>query len=359
MEYSVGELKSLLGFHGRVLPTTEAIFFNWTASGFWGVFSGKRLRAKFRVIPGHVEGVEFPFLGITSGGSAELERRIRMEDGEAWYTLYEADAYGTHEIHIWKLTENYRGKCALLALETDGILLEPRVEKKAAHIEFVGDSITCGYGNEASNREDPFRPEEENGYITYAMCASRLLNAEPTCISVSGICVAVDPQSGAPGGVPGMKDLYPFTDAPYEQEYAGKEVPVSWEFAAHPKDAVVINLGTNDVNAFKLAGDRDAAAAFFAQQYMGFLQQIRHLNGAETFILCTLGPLDYYLYDQIRDVVAEYQEETGDQNIACFKYGGVVQWSEGYGAVGHPSAATHRRMGQELATELRRHLKGV
>ena len=358
MEYPFNMLGSLLAFRGRVLQDAEsgAAYFNWTGSGFRCAFSGTRLCAKLKAIPGHVEGIELPWIGITVDGGVALEKRIRVEDGEAWYTLYETAHSGVHEINIWKLTENLRGKCALLALETDGNLLKPETDNYSFRIEFVGDSITCGYGNEAAHRDDPFRTEEENGYITYAMCASRQLDAEPTCMSVSGISVAVDADGPTPQELPGMEDLYAYTDAPFEQEFLGKDVCTKWDFATHPKDAVIINLGTNDVNMFKLASSRQRVESFFSEHYTQFLRHIRSCNGPDTFILCTLGPLDYYLYDQIRGIVRAYQEKSGDRNIACFKYGGVVQWSEGYGAVGHPSAATHRRMGEELAAELRRYL---
>jgi hypothetical protein len=86
---------------------------------------------------------------------------------------------------------------------------------------------------------------------------------------------------------------------------------------------------------------------------MRFLKNVRRLNGSETIICCTLGPLDYYLYDNICRAVDCYKQQTKDYRIHCFKYGGVIQWEEGFGAVGHPAAKTHLRMGKELSNKLR------
>ena len=50
---------------------------------------------------------------------------------------------------------------------------------------------------------------------------------------------------------------------------------------------------------------------------------MRRLNGPRAQIFCTLGPLEYYLYDNIKTVVEEYKRDTGDQRVKCFKLIGV------------------------------------
>ena len=139
------------------------------------------------------------------------------------------------------------------------------------------------------------------------------------------------------------------------QEKFGLE-PEAWDFSAHKKDIVLINLGTNDVNPVRFAPDRKTAAGeevHFVRKYGEFIRQVRALNGPDTLILSVLGPLDYYLYDRILEVVTAYQEESGDQNIRCFKFIGVNLMSEGFGADGHPSMKTHERIGAQLAEILK------
>jgi hypothetical protein len=52
-------------------------------------------------------------------------------------------------------------------------------------IEIVGDSITCGYGNEGT---DPcnFSAETENHYLTYGALAARMFGAELSTVAWSG-----------------------------------------------------------------------------------------------------------------------------------------------------------------------------
>lgn len=358
MKYSFDKY---VAFRGRIFPdpARKTVFMNWTCTGFRCTFVGKKLQAKFLGISekalGNENVLEHPYVGVTVDDGDELVKRFCILPGENWYTLYESETQQHHTITVWKLSENFRGKCGLMELKTDGRMLEQSEKEPDLKIEFVGDSITCGYGNEASDRDDPFLPEEENGFITYAMHAARELNAQASCVSVSGITVAVDPNRKFPMEMLGMEDLYPYADRPYE-ERTGADGLTAWDFEKHPVDAVVINLGTNDVNAYKLAEDEAgvaAASGFFKEHYMGFLETVRRCNGPDAFLLCTLGPLDHYLYDEIRDAVTTYKAETGDERVDCFKFRGVVQWSEGFGAVGHPSAQTHIRMGKELAAKLR------
>lgn len=348
-------------FQGRVYQDTtlNAAFMDWTCSGFRCTFTGTVLRAKFLGISelaiGSDTELEHPYIGVTVNNGDVLVKRICITPGESWYTLFESENSAQHTISVWKLSENFRGKCGLLALDTDGQILDPVSLPYDRHIEFVGDSITCGYGNEAANRDDPFKPEEENGFHSFAMHAARELNAQASCVCVSGITVAVDPDSEFSMDIPGMEELYAYTDRPYESR-KGNVTFTPWDFSSHPVDAVVINLGTNDVNAYKMAADEAGLAAarrFFKSHYTAFIETVRQCNGPDTFILCTLGSLDYFLYDEIRDIVAAYKEKTGDNRIDCFKFGAVVQWSEGFGAVGHPSSKTHLRMGRELAAKLR------
>ena len=74
-------------------------------------------------------------------------------------------------------------------------------------------------------------------------------------------------------------------------------------------------------------------------------------------IMCTLGPMDYYLYDNILRAVESYKAKYGDKNVHCMKFGGIYMQKEGIGALDHPGIQTHQRMGKELADALRVYLQ--
>ena len=349
-------LAGTVTFHGRTYSDEElgCVWFNWTCSGFSLRFRGSRLRALIRCIHGEMTApmdnktlTLYPVIGIhTDGGDA---RRIKLNEGEQWLELFEGDG-GEHCIEVRKLSENAMGKCALCALETDGELLPPP-SRPSFRLEFVGDSITCGYGNESSL--PGFRSEDENGERSYAFLAAKEIGAEYSSVSVTGCCVT-DPVCFPMMKNRGMDSLYPCCDAPLDR-LLGRETR-EWDFSAAPSDAVVLNLGTNDATMIALQGFSEESAAAFRRDYLNLIRLIRKLNGPECLIICTLGSMDYYLWDDILAIVAEYAAESGDGRICCEKLGKLNHLSEGFGSDMHPSAMTHERMGKEMAAILRRHL---
>lgn len=358
--YAGEQLLPFTKSHGRTWfdPQTGGIWFNWTCSGFTLAFTGKTLRARVMAFGDQVPGspgvpvlTDYPCLGVAVQDGEALSARFACGGGPQWYPLFSGEE-GSHTLRLVKLSENMRGKTCLLALETDGELLAPQEADKRLSIEFVGDSITCGYGNEAPGPEAPFQTAEENGWMTYGDLAARELEAEFSMVSVSGIAAARAKHPFLPS--PQMEEVYPFTDR-YGYERLELE-PLPWDFAAHPKDLVVINLGTNDVNPIRFAKDTAAAdqeEAWFVERYRAFVEKVRRLNGPDTAILCVLGPMDYYLYDKIQQTVAAYQKDTGDQRVFCLKLIGINLMEEGFGSAAHPSLKTHIRMGRELAKRIR------
>ena len=343
-------------FHGRTLhdDAKKAVFFNWTGAGFTCTFEGTVLSARLIGVPSpNIAGPdlpdEYPYIGVAVDGNRELVRRVRINAGEAEYELFSTTAAAVHTVRVVKLSENMRGKSGVLELATDGRFLPCAEPKAALNIEFVGDSITCGYGNEAPSPMAPFLPEEENGWMTYGALACASLNADFSTVCVSGICLSSFKFGETLPIMPGINDLYEYTDRIYE---SGGTSFRPWDFASCPADAVVINIGTNDANKIRMQGDETQGERCFLDDYVAFLQKVRALNGSQTHIFCTLGPLDYFLYDVIREAVARYVARSGDERVSCFKFGGIRLWNEQL-ASGHPSLAIHERMGRELAAKLR------
>lgn len=351
-----------LRLHGRTLYDGErqALFFNWTCSGFTAVFTGSLLRARFTALgdkgpafPGLPEPQpDYPCFGVVTDGS-ELEGRTECREEDAWFTLFSGER-GTHTLRVVKLSENARGKLGLLELETDGDFL-PAPRDRRPVIEVVGDSITCGFGNETEDGSFVFRTGEENGWMSYAALAARELDCEFSLVCESGIAASQAEKPLFPHYA--MDEIYAYTDAPCAYRL-GRE-PEAWDFGAHPSDVVVVNLGTNDATPMRFSPDPfviDGMEDWFQKRFRGLVEQIRQLNGKDTLIVCSLGSMDYFLYDRILAAVEEYRRDTGDERILAFKYLPINNLSEGLGGGGHPSMKTHLRMGKELAFRLRPYL---
>lgn len=352
------ELRNKLLIHGRTVWDEEkqALFCNWTCSGVTVRFTGTYLKVKLTVLADQIPAMPgspptpdyYPHIGVVADGVTLENRQNILADG--WYDLWQGKA-GEHTVRIVKVSENSRGKLGILTLACDGEILDAPKEKKPT-MEIIGDSITCGFGDESGDNSPEFLCCEENGWMTYGAIAARELGYEWSQICVSGISASQPEHPMFP--MPGMNEIYHLTDQLYD-ERRGVE-PAAWDFENHHTNIVILNLGTNDVNPIRFAPSFKNTAAmetYFQKRYREFVEDIRRRNGKDTFIVCTLGSMDYYLYDRIKAAVEEYKQATGDERICTFKFGGINMMTEGFGAMAHPSAKTQERMGRELAFRLR------
>lgn len=218
----------------------------------------------------------------------------------------------------------------------------PVVEPIKKRIEFVGDSITCGFGLGTSEKDRFYYPQEENVWMAHGPTAARCLGMDWQMICISGICLA--PRKEIPMPV-AMNMLYEYTDRPAQQAL---ELDADhWNFKEHPVDYVVINLGTNDATAASFSAAPKKIEEQYEKDYVHFLKTVRKCNGDKTKIICALGSMDYYFYDAMNRAVDTYRAETGDNNVYTFKYCRMSPMDP-IGACGHPSELTQQKMAKEL-----------
>lgn len=275
-----------------------------------------------------------------------LIRRIALDRPQTRVLLYLGDGTERHTIRLEKLTENYKTYLGLTALRHDGTV-EPAPADVRPLLTVVGDSITCGYGNLTEEQGRGYFPLEEDGAQAYGPLAAQALGYRYQAVCVSGIAL----NSVVGGALPTMREIYPYQDAPLEWRL-GKTDLTPWDFGGESTEVLAVNLGTNDAYAALFSGDLVAAEARFTADYAAFLQDLRRWHGPKTKILCTLGPMQYYLFDGLERAVDRYRRETGDKLVWCRKYP-LMNPMDGTGAGGHPTAATHRAMARTLADWIR------
>ena len=367
MEISVTPHASVPAFFGRTLYDVKlgAAMLNWTASGFGLRFAGDRLEMDATALADHFpgEGEHLPWLAVFLDGQTEPYSLFKLESGRKTYLLFSAERAETHTLRVIKRTENSKGRFGLHRVILNGELLPYPSPERRRKLEFVGDSITCGFGNAMDPAATVFDNETENGFAAYPAIAAGLLNAEYQSVCISGIplCTPSDPAFGLRlPGVPdfkppqiAMETQYPYADRYHQEQTGMTEGFEPWDFSRFRPDAIVVNLGTNDAFRLSVAGGGAAEALHFRRRYAAFLQLLRRHNGPAPVIVCTLGPMNYFLYDELEKAVAAYRSETNDDRVFCLKFGAIDPWGEGYGGLGHPNLKTHERMGHELAAALR------
>lgn len=372
----IEECKDCLQALGRTFMTKDGgLFCNWTCSGIRFRFCGSALAVRIRAFPSTEQqgdmsaeaaaGREtWPWAAVFADDREVPVRYFEADRREAVYPLLTFAEEQAHIVTIRKITENAKGKICLTEFITDGEILAPDEEtengtgkrKDTLQIEFIGDSITCGFGNMVNDADRVFYSADENGWMAHPAVAARKLQADFSVIACSGIAVT-EGIGKFTYALPSMKYYYPYRDRMAQELEGAVEEPVLWDFQEHIPDVIVLNLGTNDAAVIDLNGDTKAGVEKFEKDYFEFLQLLRSYNGSTPWIICALGSLDYFLYDSIQRVVEKFGREYNDGRISCFKYGRVRVY-DGLGACRHPYVTTQVRMGEELAEYIRERILG-
>lgn len=273
----------------------------------------------------------------------ELVETGMMDEAEKDLVLDLSETSGT--VHFAKLSESSDSSIGITGVTVDGTISP--VDEEDLAIEFIGDSITCGYGADGE-LGDTYRTENENALKTYAYKTAQNLDADYHMVSFSGYGIL----SGYTGdGNQNTASLMPLYYDKQGNSYGNiltgiKNGTLAWDFSLWQPDIVVINLGTNDASYCK----DDEKKQEFADAYVEFLKTVRSDN-PDAKIVGVLGLMGDDLYPQVEEAFASYTEETGDENVATLKLS-VQDANNGYAVDYHPVEANHQIAADELTAFL-------
>jgi hypothetical protein len=212
-------------------------------------------------------------------------------------------------------------------------------------IEFIGNSITCGYGIEADSPTAPYLEETANYYYTYAAHTARNLDAQALVVARSGIGVYRNYNGPPTGDIVNMNTEYPYTFL--------YNIQRRWDFSRFTPDVVCISLGTNDTST------QGADSLLFTQGYKKLYHQVRsHYPKAKIVFLCGCMMTGKALLSaqQAMDATTSYAHKQGDPEVYRFDFT-PHDGTLGYGASYHPSMRQHEKMANELTAFLRKLMK--
>ena len=308
-------------------------------------WSGSSIRVKFSGTAANV------LLKSSSDGGDFVEaivdgkpgNPIALKRGPGVYEAASGLPDGEHTLEIFKRTEAFANTIQLLGFQLEAgkkLLPAPPVAKR--RIEIIGDSISCGYGNEGANQNEHFKPDTENNYLAYGPVAARAVNADCAVIAWSGRKLAPDNT---------IVELY---------DYAlPTDKTSTWDFSKFPADAVVINLGTNDF------GKGNPDEKMWTTAYVNFIQHIRK-NYPKAHIFCAVGsmmsdnwPKDQKALTTVKNYcnsVIDTLQKAGDTNVHFLEFAVQDGNADGLGSDWHPSVKTHKKMADKLVEALKKEL---
>ena len=320
-------------FIGRTRTVEGAVSFDWTGVYFRVRFQGSCLSFKVSDTK-----KDYYNVWLDSPMDKAPDKVIAVHGRDTTITIFTAEElsarYGKgrkalkapHQAILQKRTEGGQGMTTVHSFSTDGIFLQADPPKDRI-IEYIGDSYTCGYGTEASNKER-FSPETENQNLTYACATARYFDAEQIVIAHSGMGIARNYNGN-------VKDYY--MPARYLQTF-DNDKETAWDAKSSPlkPDITVIYLGTNDFSTRLQPAER-----VFVKNYIELLREIKDNYGEGHPILCMAPKHDILIFEYIKKAV----DTCGLEGIHVLGLSHSVHNDTGdLGADGHPNYSGHLKI---------------
>ena len=273
----------------------------------------------------------------------------QVDAAEKTYEIFSADAAKETTVKILKLSEAAESTMGIRSIDVTGTNVAP-TPAKDLKIEFIGDSITCGYGVDDEVKENHFSTSTEDATRAYAYKTAQLLDADYSLVSYSGHGIisgyTTNDKKVTGQLVPPIYEQFAKSYGSYDGIF--NVSLVDWDFSRFQPDMVVINLGTNDAS---YCGNHADRIEDYSINYAEFLKKVREHN-PDAHILCVLGVMGDSLYKGVEAAVEMYSTETGDTKVSSLRLT-PQNGSTGYAADWHPTEATHEIAANETAAEIK------
>ena len=320
---------------GRTINKDNVLHFCYPGTAFTIKFDGSgTLTAKLKANAGYYA------VSVDGGGFTKFSTH-GYDDGIREFELANTAA-GTHTVKLMLVTEAYN-----VRPEFHGFVLPNGAKvlkvdtKKRPKIEFIGNSITCGYGNEAQSEHDSFADSTSNFAKSFAGITIKNLDAISMVVARSGIGIYKNYGDTIIGSEWPMPRVYENTLI--------NDPTTKWDFSSFKPDVVVLGLGTNDLSENNYNYEK------FAVSYIAFIKQIRQHYPTAKIVLLNSPMLHYQQAQHLTDVIfnsISAMRVINDMKIYTFSFQEQDD-SLGYGADWHPSAKRAAEMARYLTYYLK------
>ena len=359
MQLNIQDLK----WFGRNLDYNGVRYFDFSASGFEFSFYGKKAECKI-VSDSHLLGdCEKGVLGVyvqdIEASSQASFNKIVLEKKENNIILFESEKPKKVHIKVLRLSEAIYGYSGFVSGDIDGELLSvekgtsssAKKTKSPLKLEFIGDSITCGYGIEGVYGKDIFTTKQERPDLAYAYLTAQALGAEYQLVSRSGIGLIscyTDPLTVTlPNHAePLMSQIWPYTDR-YLSFKLGLE-PEVWDESRFSPDIVIIHLGTNDTSWVRGLEDRRLS---FVNLYEQMIEAV-HRRSPKARILGCLGAMGQELCASVEEAFERFSKTFPSVKTKYIKFPVQDENGDGVATDWHPNTITHKKIAEILTREI-------
>lgn len=316
-----------IAYEGRFNFTSSEAQYFYPGSTITTTFTGTSVYARFNKVEAYywieIDDIE-PFKIGTKSNKNLVKNDI--------YRLAEDLAEGTHTLRITLCSEGiYKNpKFYGLVIDENASLAKPAA--KPVKFEFIGNSITCGYGTEVTDRS-AFKDSTSNFCHGFAYLTTKEFNAELMVVARSGIGIYRNYCNAEKAdGYGSMPDNY---------EKLWLQSSTNWDFTKYTPDVLFINLGTNDTWEMKSFN-----AETYETCYRGLMDKIYSHYPNVKIVLLTGSMMDATALKAVKPILNKIQEDYSTDEHPIYRYD--FAQTAGTGADWHPCAAQQATMGKNL-----------
>lgn len=258
-----------------------------------------------------------------------------------------------HTVRILKLSEPRMSSVAIGEIEIMATEDPRPTPDKDIFVEFIGDSITCGYGVDIPCELIHFTTGTEDVMKAYAYRTAEKLDVDFSMVSYSGHGLisgyTADPET------PKLDELV----QPYYEIFAysynnfrGMNIQDNkWKSDREP-DIIVINLGTNDESYVGKDSDKQAA---FIEDYYEFLEQVHSVH-PDSKIVIAFGLMGDLMFECEVEAMEQFKKNHGFDKVWACHITPQDAEKNGYVADYHPAAASHETASNQVVEFIRKNV---
>ena len=266
------------------------------------------------------------FTVIVDGVQVDRAECRVTETGNVELVLAENLPAGNHTFEVYRQTEHRGAEVGISSIVMNGEFNE-KPEDNRLYIEFIGDSISTGYGALGDNNVNSSyadTPLYQDATVAYPYLVAQALNADFSDVCYSGL--------GCKYGYSSVTMQTVYTAQRYQYDQV-----TQYNFNARQPDVVVIALGTNDIANQTDASLREAG-------YQEMLDLVRAKN-PDAKIVWIAGMMKTDDNEMIKNLI----EENGGAAEGLYYLGLTTNTA---GAGWHPSAEGQQVFADELVAYL-------
>lgn len=354
-----------------VSQADQSVVLSWPGSSIQTRFQGTSVIANLKVKTPKPAN----YMQVILDGNESIV--LTLSPNTTQYTI-DAEGEGPHTLTLVKRNESMDGDLIFSGFTpgNNGALL-PTALPSGRRIEFIGDSITCGYGNEGtittamltssqSSNQNSLRDcnfflqkkvfEVSNAYLAFGSQAARTLDAEAhlTCWSGKGVYRNADGTTNET-----IPDIW--------QRAVASDGNTQANLNDWIPQVVFINLGTNDFGSIAQSSKPSGGppnTSEFERKYIQLLKQVREAY-PNAWIYCATGPMlsNYYpttfkALDTMRLSLKKIISTFGDKRTKFLEFPlNIASDEDATGCEWHPDVSQDAKMAKQTVLEIQQDLK--